>query len=61
MRARTRTECWCVSTVLLDMVRSALRRVDYFSPLSQPLIPSSLTVIGMGSGSWDLYFPVSSK
>jgi len=34
---------------------------DYLSPLIQPLIPSSLTDIVTGSGSWVLYLPFSSR
>ena len=33
----------------------------YLSPLIQPFIPSSLTVMVTGSGSWDLYLPFSSR
>lgn len=33
----------------------------YVSPLSQPLIPSSLTIMITGSGMCDLYLPFSSK
>ena len=36
-------------------------RLPHLSPLIQPLIPSSLTVIVTGSGSCDLYLPFSSK